>query len=262
MTAVQENGDNADNRPVWQFSKMTTKNCDRDALFKFYDPKPDWLEYKIGNCRIINCNGPYNSLVRDLDGTILGKPSSIFSNNPNVTNGTNCVRNDKWNGYSCENNIPTKFDWGLVSFEVLNWKKDLFRPFIINNTQFYNNVTPNIDNKQEVYDISGERFPRYQTLIRFNRDYQLSSVGRKPKTWKFQLQYGDDDHWVVMEIFYGGSQSIKVTKAGTQITPVIAQSENPEDVNAALGSKCGNHAFVDNNKRIKFVLTGEDDCII
>jgi hypothetical protein len=114
----------------------------------------------------------------------MGKPGSILSNNSKAANGT-CKRNAAWNGFECPNTHASKFEWGIVAFEVLNWKKDLFRPFIINATNFYNNVTPNIDNRQEIYDISGERYPRYQSVIKLNQAYNLSNVGRKPKTWKW-----------------------------------------------------------------------------
>jgi hypothetical protein len=44
-----------------------------------------------------------------------------------------------------------------------------------------------MDNAEEVYDISGERLPRYQSLIKVNYEYKMDNVGRKPKIWKFQL---------------------------------------------------------------------------
>jgi len=183
---------------------------------KFYDPMPVWLTYRVGNCRMMQCNGPYNVLVKDMDGSLMKKPGVIIGNNSKAVNGT-CKRNAAWNGFECPNNYATKFDWGIVAFEVLNWKKDLFRPFIINATNFYNNVTPGIDNRQEIYDISGERFPRYQSIIKLNQAYNLSNIGRKPKVWKWQLQYSEKSDWVVFEINYGIAQSIKVTKNGKQI---------------------------------------------
>lgn len=40
---------------------------------KFYNADPKWLEYKEFNCRLENCVGPLNVLVRDLDGTFMGQ---------------------------------------------------------------------------------------------------------------------------------------------------------------------------------------------
>jgi len=146
-------------------------------------------------------------MVKDLDGTLMKKPGTIIGNNSKAANGT-CKRNDDWNGFECPNTYAPKFEWGIVAFEVLNWKKDLFRPFIINATNFYNNVTPGIDNRQEIYDISGERYPRYQSVIKLNQDYNVSNVGRKPKKWKWQLQSAEDKDWVVFSINYGIAQSL------------------------------------------------------
>jgi hypothetical protein len=99
---------------------MTKKNVSPNNLIRFYNPKPVWLTYKVGNCRIIQCNGPYNVMVKDLDGTMMSKPGTIMGNNSKAANGT-CKRNDAWNGYECPNSFATKFEWGLVAFEVLNW---------------------------------------------------------------------------------------------------------------------------------------------
>jgi len=111
-----------------------------------------------------------------------------------------------------------------VAWEVLDWKKDIFRPFILNNTNYYNWLTPNIDNKEEIYDISGERFPRYQSIIRMNDSYTMWNIGRKPKHWKWQLQYADNKDWVQIEIDYTVPQSLKVFVGKNQIQPNVAKS--------------------------------------
>jgi len=180
--AFKTNKDNADNRPVYKFDKMSLVNTGKKDLFKFYNADPKWLGYQVGNCRMLQCNGPYNVLVKDLDGSLLGKPGSVIGNNSGAANGT-CKRYESWNGFECPNSHASTFEWGLAVFEVLNWKKDLFRPFIFNASNFYNNVTPGIDNRQEIYDISGERYPRYQSLIKLNQEFNVSNVGRKPKKW-------------------------------------------------------------------------------
>jgi len=124
-------------------------------------------------------------MVKDLDGTLIGKPGAILANNPGVANGT-CVRVDEWNGFKCVNEISDEFDFAQVSFEEIGWDHaQIYRPFIFNNTKFYNKVTPNMDNKEEIYDISGERPPRYQTLIRKNDSYTMWNIGRKPKHWRW-----------------------------------------------------------------------------
>merc|ERR1712224_650698 len=51
-TAIQSNEENADNRPAWEFKKISKKNVSPGSLMKFYDPQPVWLTYRVGNCRI------------------------------------------------------------------------------------------------------------------------------------------------------------------------------------------------------------------
>ena len=74
-------------------------------------------------------------------------------------------------------------------WEILDENREtvIFRPWQINNTKFYNKITGNMDKETVVYDISGKRFPRYQSIIRVNESYVMDAVGRKPKKWKFQL---------------------------------------------------------------------------
>ena len=68
----------------------------------FYDPLHSWLAYKKFNCRLENCLGPYNIIVRDLDGTFIGKPGSIISYNPGAVNGT-CEEVKEYHGFVCTN---------------------------------------------------------------------------------------------------------------------------------------------------------------
>lgn len=51
----------------------------------------------------------------------------------------------------------------MLLFEVTdeNSLETIFKPFYITNDNFYNKLSPMMDNREEVYDISGERIPRY-----------------------------------------------------------------------------------------------------
>jgi len=48
-------------------------------------------------------------------------------------------------------------------FEALDEDRigQIWRPFEITSNNYFNKLTPMMDNREEVYDISGERFPRY-----------------------------------------------------------------------------------------------------
>jgi len=46
-------------------------------------------------------------------------------------------------------------------------------------------LTPNMDSDMAEYDISGDRYPRYSSIVKLKDDYTLVNVGRKPKSWKF-----------------------------------------------------------------------------
>jgi len=59
-----------------------------------------------------------------------------------------------------------------------------------------------MDKLEAIYDISGQRLPRYQSIIRKNDSYMVYGVGRKPKTWKWQLQYSQPEDWVIIELDY------------------------------------------------------------
>ena len=129
--------------------------------------------------------GLHNVIIRDLDGSLLGSPGHAISNNTKAINDT-CEYIEDWIGYHCPNNIPQN-EWSTVVWEILDKNREevIFRPWSINNTNFYNKITPMMDNLKEIYDISGIRIPRYQSIIRLNKTYEMGNVGRKPKTWKF-----------------------------------------------------------------------------
>jgi len=110
--------------------------------------------------------GPHNVIIRDLDGSLLEGEypyqGSIISDNAGAINGT-CDYVSSWNGHKCFNTNPDEFEWMMLLFEVLdeNRMESVLSPFIIQNSNFYNKLTPMIDNREEIYDVSGERLPRY-----------------------------------------------------------------------------------------------------
>ena len=104
----------------------------------------------------------------------------------------------------------------------------IFRPWQIRAKNFYNKITPLMDKTEEIYDISGQRLPRYQSIIKVNQAYDIDAVGRKPKVWKWQLQYAEDTDWVILELDYTVPQSLKVTVNGKQVTPNIVKSDRPQ----------------------------------
>ena len=79
------------------------------------------------------------------------------------------------------------FDWSLMTIEHTEktWKGFLFRPYHLYNDAFYNILTPNMDSDMAEYDISGDRYPRYSSIVKLKDHYTLVNVGRKPKSWKF-----------------------------------------------------------------------------
>ena len=40
-----------------------------------------------------------------------------------------------------------------------------------------------MDNQFHDYDISGERLPRYSSVIRRNEEYKVDNIGHKPVKW-------------------------------------------------------------------------------
>ena len=92
----------------------------------------------------------------------MGTPGSIISNNTKAINKT-CEYVEKWNGNKCPNKSPNTFEWTIASWEILDEDRleTVFRPWLLYGDKFYNKITPNMDNEEEIYDISGRRFPRY-----------------------------------------------------------------------------------------------------
>lgn len=73
--------------------------------------------------------GPHNSIVRDLDGTLLNGTikGQLVSNNPSAVNssaGVDCKFSKSMNGYTCPNNNenPDKYNWKLLAFESVDDK--------------------------------------------------------------------------------------------------------------------------------------------
>jgi len=122
-----------------------------------------------------------------------------------------------------------------------------------------------MDNVYHDYDISGQRLPRYSSVIRTNEMYKVDNIGRKPAKWKWQLQYAEPDEYVIVELDYTVSQSLMISVNGKKIKPFMATSTNEEEAKQVLMShihECGYHAFFWDYTIIKFVLTGEKDCVV
>jgi len=88
------------------------------------------LAYQKFNCRLENCLGPYNVIVRDLDGTFMGNQGALVAYNPGATNGT-CEEVKSFHGFRCTDLINDKSVWKMLSFESLdpNRMKVILRPF-------------------------------------------------------------------------------------------------------------------------------------
>lgn len=119
--------------------------------------------------------GPHNSIVRDLDGTLLNgtRKGQLVSNNPSAVNssaGVDCNFSKSMNGYTCPNNkdYPDTYEWKLLAFESVDdkWKEQLYRPFHLYNTDYYNIFTPMMDTDMAEYDISGDRKPLYSGIVK------------------------------------------------------------------------------------------------
>lgn len=42
-----------------------------------------------------------------------------------------------------------------------------------------------MDKDMKEYDISGQRLPRYSSIVRTGETYKVTNTGRKPKNWKW-----------------------------------------------------------------------------
>jgi len=100
LVSIHANNLNADTSPVTTISQVSLNNVNSSTLVRFYDPLIEWLAYHKFNCRLENCLGPYNVIIRDIDGTFMGTKGALISYNPGATNGT-CEEVPAFHGFNC-----------------------------------------------------------------------------------------------------------------------------------------------------------------
>jgi len=234
-------------------SNVIKNNIGSTNLFYFQNPNPEWIG--IEDCGGWMCTGIINIIVKDLDGSFIGSPSTIIPNNRKVGKDR-CTLSIDMNGYICNN-----LNWGLLTFESLDADRQtrLITPINISSADgFRNDINTYMDHGWDGFYTSLLRLSRFHSIVQTNKNYLIEYKGTLPNVLRFQLQAADPSDWVVARQRYTNPQIVLVLKKGQQIKPNIPRN----GVNISVTDPCGANVYHGGEQTIEFKMTGEATCDI
>ena len=251
----QSNENASDNNPVTLLSNFKTVNVSQRKIMKFTPPGADWIG--IDNCGNWPCTGIKNILVKDLDGSLTGAPSSIIPQNDGVIDSS-CQLEGKLS-YRC-----TSLNWGLLTFQSLDVDKEerLLSPINLTSSDgFRNDINTFMDHCWDGFYTCLKRLSRFPTLVRTGQSYNIKSTGTLPDQFQFRL-FGatNNSDWVLASLQYTQGTAVAVhDSAGKEITPKVIGPHEDASFNS---SGCGAYTYEPTSGLITFKITGDPNCTL
>ena len=249
----QSNGDASDNSAVTVFSNFTVSDLDAQRIAKFTTPGADWIG--IDNCGNWPCTGIKNILVKDMDGSLTGTPSSIIPQNDGIVDSTCRLQGSL--SYTC-----SSLNWAIMTFQSLDSDREerIFSPINITTSDGYtNDINSMMDHCWDGFYTCQRRMSRFPALVRTGNNYEVSATGTLPEKFQFQL-FGatNDTDWVLANVHYMQGTAVTIQDGqGNEIKPKII---GPKEDTSFDSAGCGKYTFEPSTNYITFKLTGAADC--
>lgn len=239
-------------------SSITLRNVARDNIVYFENPGDDMIDTKL-HCGGFFCTGITNILLKDIDGTLTGSPTTLIPNNPTAQDPATCTFSIKQNAYVCQD-----INWGMLTFESLDEDKfsRSLAPITVLNNQTYSNVLNSyMDHKGVAMYASQLRLSRFHAVLPTEDDYTVLFSGTVPSSLVWQLQGAPSDERITLEYRYEKPNSVRVTtKTNPSMKPVYTTST--EQITLKPTDGCGAHMYNIDERKVTLQLTSDEDCLV
>jgi len=226
-------------------------------IYKFADANPAWIN--INDCGNWQCTGLKNIIVKDTDGSLTGSQTTIIPKNTQAAIG--CTVSNSMNGYTCPD-----LHWGLLTFESKDEDAStrIISPITVastgsNTDGFRNDINTYMDHLADgVNEGDLNRLSRFNSIIKTNKEYEISYTGGLPNIMRFQLQAASDPtDYVIVTQRYTRPQVVEVTlENGNVIKPNIPKN------GVKSSDICGANVYMGVEQTVTFKLTGDPSCVL
>ena len=187
-------------------SNVSMSKVDADNIIFFSQPSDPWIG--PSNCGGWYCTGISNIILRDLDGSLTGRPASILPMNPTIFDPKTCTVNPQNFAYIC--NQP---GWGLLTFESLDsdtMTRIVSPVTIARDDSWINEINSYKDHDTYLSYSNLRRLSRFNSVVQTGADYKISFTGTPPKILKWGLQGSLPSENITVEFGYSSPQSIRI----------------------------------------------------
>ena len=238
-------------------------NCQTESWAYFEKPNVAWRGW-FGGCGELDCTGPNNYLISDLDGVFTGKPSQLLSNNSVIgSKEPECEFVSEMNGHWCDTQ-----DLAVLEHEskAVDFNTRKVWPVLLN---YDGGAWRSTTNGWREWQWDGVepmnlRLSRFWSVVKLHKTYNLTYSSQPPAKSIFQIQDrqpgGNPSDWVILRIYYPIPNSIQVSRKNpdgswTVVKPFMINNGVAENLMEHT-DVCGANNYHYHNGTIEFVVNG------
>ena len=266
-----------DNSPDYQLpqfsSNITFYNIGSQNKIFMNIPDPAWVNPE--DCYNWNCTGPLNSVLFDLDGSVVGSNGGyVLPNNPGVAKNDICTLSNKMNSYICQkkpSDVDVYYMLEIESYDSDNTTRT-FSPINVttyvvpSNTAFYsalggksgyrNDLANFQDHTWDGFYTGHIRWNRFPTLVYSGQYYNITTTGTVPTNMEFRLQATQGfDRPVVITMHYQNPGIVQLYINNVLVPGIDWINGTIAECN--LNNSHGTNRWFQEQRLIQFVLRNE-----